>query len=173
MFCMKVLVVIDMQNDFIDGELGTEEAKEIVPKVKEKILKYRKNGNEVVFTRDTHDQEYLFTAEGKALPTKHCIKGTHGWQITSELDASGCKIINKSTFGSVELSEYLSYETEICEAELVGLCTDMCVISNALLLKAFLPECRIAVDSSCCAGSDTKSHEQALKVMEKCQVEIR
>lgn len=169
---MNVLAVIDMQNDFIDGVLGTKEARLIVPKVKEKIEKCKASGDEVVFTRDTHNADYLLSAEGMALPKKHCIEGTHGWQITNALDTAKCKIFNKSSFASTELSKYLSSKGDISSVQLVGLCTDMCVLSNAVLLKAFLPNCHIAVDSSCCAGSDKESHSRALSVMKNCQIEI-
>lgn len=169
---MRILAVVDMQNDFIDGVLGTKEARAIVPKVKEKIEKSKKDGDEVVFTRDTHNADYLLCAQGIALPKKHCIEGTDGWQISSALDTADCKIINKSAFASTELSEYLSSKGDISQIELIGLCTDMCVISNAIVLKTFLPNCHICVDSSCCAGSDPKSHNQALDVMKKCQIEI-
>ena len=168
----KLLLVIDMQNDFIDGSLGTKEAQEIVENVNKKISEYRNSNDIVVFTRDTHDEEYLNTSEGKNLPVKHCIKGTKGWQITSRIDVADDKIIDKPSFGSLELAEYVS-NLEVSSIEIVGLCTDICVISNAMILKAKLPEVNISVDSSCCAGVTKKSHENALKAMEMCQIEIK
>lgn len=169
---MKVLVVIDMQNDFIDGALGTNEAEKIVPLVKEKIDLYRKNGDTVIFTRDTHKKNYLESAEGKKLPVPHCIEGTKGWEISSELCVADSKIIDKPTFGSTELSEYLKSLTDIEEIEFIGLCTDICVISNTLIVKATFPETKITVDSKCCAGVTPESHENALKAMQMCQIDI-
>ncbi len=169
---MKVLVVIDMQNDFIDGALGTKEAEKIVPRVKEKIDLYRKNGDTVIFTRDTHKENYLDTAEGKKLPVPHCIENTKGWEISGELNTSDCKIIDKPTFGSAELSEHLKALKDIEEIELIGLCTDICVISNTLIVKATFPEIKISVDSKCCAGVTAESHENALKAMQMCQIDI-
>ncbi len=169
---MKVLLVIDMQNDFIDGALGTKEAEKIVPLVKEKIDLYRKNGDTVIFTRDTHKENYLNTAEGKKLPVPHCIENTKGWEISPELDTSDCKIIDKPTFGSAELAEYLKTLSDIEEFELIGLCTDICVISNTLIVKAAFPETKITVDSRCCAGVTPESHENALKAMQMCQIDI-
>jgi nicotinamidase-related amidase len=168
---MKLLAVIDMQNDFIDGTLGTEEAVRIVDKVAAKINDMRNDGAEIVFTRDTHDENYLNTSEGKKLPVKHCIKGTYGWQISDKLNTENAKIIDKPTFGSYELSEYAA-SLDIDEIVLIGLCTDICVISNAMLLKARLPEIKIVVDSSCCAGVTVKSHENALDSMKMCQIDI-
>ncbi len=168
----KLLVVVDMQNDFIDGSLGTHEAVVIVPSVQEKITKYRNDGNYVVFTRDTHADNYLETQEGKNLPVKHCIKGTDGWQISEELDVKDSKIIDKPSFGSLELIDYAASLKDISEIELVGLCTDICVISNALLLKAKLPELLITVDRNCCAGVTPESHSNALKAMVMCQINI-
>lgn len=169
----KVLVVVDMQNDFIDGALGTKEAESIVPKVKQKIESF---AGRVMFTRDTHEKNYLQTQEGKKLPVEHCIRETQGWQISSEL-IDFCKEapIDKVTFGSVELGEQLqkeNQENQIQSITLIGLCTDICVISNALLLKAFLPEVQIIVDASCCAGVTQESHETALSAMKMCQIEI-
>ncbi len=169
---MKILCVIDMQNDFIDGALGTKEAEAIVEKVKAKIELYKANGDTVIFTRDTHQANYLETSEGKNLPVKHCIEGTLGWEISALLPTDGCKIINKPTFGSVELAKYISEMKSTDGIELIGLCTDICVISNALLIKATLPEVRISVDSSCCAGVTPDSHSNALSAMKMCQIEI-
>ena len=169
---MKVLCVIDMQNDFIDGALGTNEAVAIVDNVKSKIDLYRKNGDAVIFTRDTHYENYMDTAEGKKLPVPHCIKDSSGWEISEKLDVSDSKIIDKPTFGSVELSQYVSAMKDVSEIEVVGLCTDICVISNVLLLKATMPEMTIKVDSACCAGVTAESHENALSAMKMCQIEI-
>ena len=169
----KILIVVDMQNDFIDGALGTKEAVAIVPKVEEKIRNF---DGEVFFTRDTHETDYLETQEGKNLPVKHCIRDTEGWQIRKELDAlRKTEPIDKETFGSTDLAGELVTLNEdqgIGSITLVGLCTDICVISNALLIKASLPEVPICVDATCCAGVTPESHENALKAMEACQIRI-
>ena len=167
---MKVLCVIDMQNDFIDGALGSKEAEAIVDNVKRKIELYRKNGDTVIFTRDTHTEDYMNTQEGKNLPVPHCIKGSFGWEISQKLDTASDKIIDKPTFGSFELTDYISSLSDVEEIELVGLCTDICVISNAMLLKAKLTETPIKVDSSCCAGVTPESHQNALSSMKMCQI---
>lgn len=167
----KVLVVVDMQKDFIDGSLGTAEAVRIVPNVEDKIKGW---DGDIVFTRDTHKEEYLETNEGANLPVMHCISGTPGWEIEGRLlDAAGGekRIYNKDTFGSRELAMDLMAEGADV-VELVGLCTDICVISNALLIKAFLPEAKIRVDASCCAGVTPESHRNALEAMKVCQVMI-
>lgn len=169
---MKVLVVIDMQKDFIDGTLGTEEAVKIVPYVQKKILEYKANGNPVLFTRDTHSEDYLSTQEGIHLPVEHCIKNTAGWKITEELSLGGSVVFDKATFGSVALAQYVKEHYPQAEFELVGLCTDICVISNAMLLKAFLPENVIEVDAKGCAGVTVKSHQNALEAMKMCQISI-
>ena len=169
---MNYLIVVDMQNDFVTGALGTKEAEKIVPNVKSKIENF--NGK-IIFTRDTHQENYPETQEGKLLPVPHCIEGTEGFEIVPELDTIGCKIINKPTFGSKELGEYLTSESKkekIESVTLVGLCTDICVISNAMLIKAFLPEVPIIVDSSCCAGVTPESHQRALESMKTCQIQI-
>ena len=169
----NILIVVDMQNDFIDGELGTKEAVAIVPKVEEKIRNF---DGEVFFTRDTHENWYLETQEGKNLPVVHCIRDTEGWQIRKELDAlRKTEPVDKDTFGSTDLAGELvaiNEDEEIGSITLVGLCTDICVISNALLIKASLPEVPIYVDASCCAGVTPESHENALKAMEMCQIKI-
>lgn len=163
----KTLIVIDMQNDFIDMALGTSEAVAIVPKVKEKIQEYVANGDEIIFTRDTHFEDYLESTEGKYLPVAHCIKGTKGWEIADGLYVEGCKIIDKPNFGWPNWKEeYLD------EVEIIGLCTDICVVSNALIIKATFPDARVKVDPACCAGVTVESHEAALKTMAMCQVEI-
>lgn len=168
----KVLIVVDMQNDFVAGSLGTKEAQAIVGNVKTKIEEYRRRGDEVIFTRDTHAENYLETQEGKNLPVVHCVKGTEGWEIIEELRPYVDKVFDKPTFGSVELAKYIvsgDYE----EIELIGLCTDICVVSNAILLKANLPEKNISVDSLCCAGVTPKSHEAALETMKMCQIYVK
>lgn len=170
----KILIVIDMQNDFIDGALGTKEAVDIVPAVIEEIKSYP--AKDVYATRDTHPVNYLDTQEGKYLPVEHCIKGTEGWQIRREI----CDLIpedhifDKPTFGSVKLAQEMSRlaEKEAIEIELVGLCTDICVVSNALMLKAFLPETKISVVPSCCAGVTPEKHEAALETMRSCQIQM-
>lgn len=168
----KLLVVVDMQKDFIDGSLGTKEAQEIVSAVAEKIEAYQAAGDEVVFTYDTHEENYLDTQEGKKLPVVHCIKGTPGWELDQALQKYEGKRFEKPTFGSRSLAEWASFQ-EFEEVELVGLCTDICVISNALLLKAYMPEMPVAVDASCCAGVTPASHNNALEAMKMCQIEIR
>lgn len=170
---MKVLAVIDMQNDFIDGALGTPEAAAIVPKVKQKIQEALAAGSMLVFTRDTHYENYRNTQEGRNLPVVHCVFYTKGWEISSELPTQGAKLIDKPAFGSLELAEYIAGIPNLEEVELVGLCTDICVISNAMILKARLPEVPVAVDSACCAGVTPESHENALKAMAMCQIQIR
>ncbi len=167
---MKILVVVDMQNDFIDGALGTAEAVSIVPAVKALIEGF---DGKVLFTRDTHFDNYMQTEEGKHLPVPHCIKGTDGWQIRPELDAlRTTQAIDKLTFGSKELISLLAEEQEIESITLCGLCTDICVISNALLIKAYYPEIPLYVVKSACAGVTPESHKNALDAMKMCQVEI-
>ena len=163
----KTLIVIDMQNDFIDGSLGTAEAVNIVGNVASKIQEYKSRGDEIIFTRDTHHENYMETNEGKHLPVVHCIEGTKGWEIREELDTEGAKIINKPSFGYTGWKDF-----DFEEVELVGLCTDICVVSNALMIKAHFPEIKVSVDASCCAGVTPESHEAALKTMQMCQVEI-
>ena len=163
----KILIVIDMQNDFIDGALGTPEARAIVPDVARKIKSYPQK--DVFATRDTHPQNYLDTQEGKYLPIPHCIKGTRGWQIRKEIRSllQNENIFDKLTFGSLLLAEKMSRiaETQDIEIEMVGLCTDICVVSNALLLKAYLPDVKISVDPTCCAGVTPEKHAAALETM--------
>lgn len=168
----QVLVVVDMQKDFIDGALGTKEAAEIVENVAEKIKNFE---GEVIFTRDTHFENYSTTQEGRKLPVPHCIKDTTGWQIDERLEklrTPEMKVFDKPTFGSVELAEYLKGNKELERVTLIGLCTDICVISNALVIKAFLPEVSVAVEEKCCAGVTPESHTNALEAMKMCQVEI-
>lgn len=177
---VDILVVVDMQNDFVTGALGTPEAQAIVPKVVEKIKNWK---GEVLYTQDTHYDNYLETQEGKHLPVKHCIEHTRGWLFVDEIEYdllpedSQAKIYEKRTFGSKLLMDELqSFQKgtvfEINSITLVGLCTDICVISNALLLKAALPEVPIIVDASCCAGVTPESHKNALAAMKMCQIEI-
>lgn len=174
----KILVVVDMQNDFIDGALGTKEAVATVINVKNKIIKYAQDKGTVFATRDTHTENYLNTQEGQFLPVKHCIKGTKGWEINKDIEAelkkADATIIDKPTFGSIELQQRISEISSIeqIKIELVGLCTDICVISNALLLKAKMPEVFISVDSSCCAGVTPAKHEAALETMRSCQISV-
>lgn len=171
----KILVVVDMQKDFIDGALGTKEAQKIVPAVVEKIKNYPIE--DVYVTKDTHQADYMETSEGKHLPVIHCVKGTPGWELKEEIAVltEGACAIEKPTFGSIELMELLKKENakEILEIELVGVCTDICVVSNALLLKAAMPENVIRVDKQCCAGVTPESHEAALATMQMCQIEVK
>lgn len=198
----KFLVIVDMQNDFIDGALGTPEAQAIVPNVVEKI---KETGLDtlMIFTKDTHYENYLSTQEGQKLPVGHCIyrpgMTNEGWELNKEIEtiwrnkvdklvingaATGLfekdnNTICKSTFGSINLPRGIqsffeeNNDTDEIEIELVGLCTDICVISNAMILKAFFPEAKISVDATCCAGVTPESHENALKAMEMCQIEIK
>lgn len=163
----KTLIVIDMQNDFIDMALGTKEAVAIVPKVLEKIQEYIENGDEIIFTRDTHFENYLETTEGKNLPVEHCIKGTKGWEIADGLYVDGCKIIDKPNFGWPNWNN-----EDLQEVEIVGLCTDICVVSNALIIKATFPDAVVKVDKNCCAGVTPETHNAALKTMEMCQIKV-
>lgn len=165
---MKTLIVVDMQNDFIDGSLGTKEALAIVDNVKAKIKEYKDNGDEVIFTRDTHHDNYMNTNEGHYLPVVHCIENTKGWEIREGLYIEGAKIIDKPSFGYTGWGKF-----KFDELEIIGLCTDICVVSNALILKALNPEIKISVDSSCCAGVTPDSHNAALETMKMCQIEIK
>ena len=169
---MKVLVVIDMQNDFIDGALGTAEAQAIVPGVREKIRTARQAQVPVVFTRDTHGADYLQTQEGRKLPVPHCVKNTFGWQIESSLDVADSPVFDKPGFGSTALVGYLASLEDLTEVELIGLCTDICVLTNAFAVKTALPEVQITVDAACCAGVTPQSHRTALDAMRCCQIEI-
>ncbi len=165
---MKTLIVVDMQNDFIDGSLGTKEALAIVDNVKAKIKEYKENGDEVIFTRDTHHENYMETNEGHYLPVVHCIENTEGWEIREGLYFEGAKIIDKPAFGYTGWGNF-----KFDEIEIIGLCTDICVVSNALILKALNPEIKISVDPKCCAGVTPDSHNAALETMKMCQIEIR
>lgn len=167
---MKILIVVDMQKDFIDGALGTAEAVAIVPAVKSLIESFE---GKVLFTRDTHFDDYMQTEEGRHLPVQHCIKDTEGWQIHPELDAlRTTQPIDKLTFGSKELIALLAEESDIESITLCGLCTDICVISNALLIKAYYPEIPLYVAADACAGVTPESHRNALEAMKMCQIEM-
>lgn len=174
----RVLIVVDVQNDFIDGSLGSNEAKAIIPKVKEKIDRYVEQGYAVIFTRDTHaDDSYLSSAEGKKLPIKHCIKGTAGWQIGLEATPGTYEVVDKDTFGYLSwqhiLDKYI-YDAGAKNIELCGLDTDICVITNALIIKTLYPypDVEVTVDASCCAGSTPEKHVAALEVMKSCQIDV-
>ena len=168
-----VLIVVDMQNDFIDGALGSPEAQRIVSRVREKLEAF---DGAVYFTRDTHEDDYRNTQEGRRLPVPHCIRGTKGWEICDVLTpyTKGATVINKPTFGSLDLPEALCKGGAEAPKRitLVGLCTDICVISNAMLLKASFPEAEITVDAACCAGVTPQSHKNALEAMKMCQINI-
>lgn len=170
----KLLIVIDMQNDFIDGALGTKEAEAIVDNVVAKINEY--NPEDIIATRDTHSENYMETTEGKHLPVVHCVKGTHGWQLNEKVEAAlrGAKIIDKPTFGSLELVDEVKKicATDDVEIEMIGLCTDICVVSNALLFKANIPEVEVSVDPSCCAGVTPDSHNAAVTTLGMCHVNV-
>ena len=171
----KFLVVVDMQKDFVDGALGSREAVAIVPAVVQKIADF--NG-EIFVTYDTHFENYMQTNEGKHLPVPHCIKGTDGWQLNNDVEnaLSGKKFtkVEKNTFGSVDLPKLIEQAADGDDfaVELIGLCTDICVVSNALLIKATFPEAPIAVDAGCCAGVTPQAHEAALATMASCQITI-
>ena len=181
---MKVLIIVDMQKDFINGALGTAEAAAIVGNV---IKRIENSGNELIlFTQDTHQEDYLNTPEGKKLPVPHCIEGTDGWQIDEAIltawrnNTSTVRIpelpentFTKPVFGSVDLVDYLkSREADITEIEILGVCTDICVISNAIMIKNTMPNIKISVNAGCCAGVTPKSHDEALNIMQMCQIDI-
>ena len=173
----KFLVVVDMQKDFIDGSLGTPEARAITPTAAARIMECKKAGFTLIATLDTHEANYLDTAEGKKLPVPHCIRGTAGWKLDPRIaEALGdCALVEKPTFGSVRLPEIIRSllgPEETPAIEVLGLCTDICVVSNALLLKAHFPEAKIAVNPTCCAGVTPEKHEAALKTMASCQIDI-
>lgn len=168
----KLLVVVDMQNDFVIGSLGTEEAKKIIPNVKTRIERAVKEGWDIWFTKDTHEEDYLKTQEGIKLPVEHCIRGTKGWEIIDDLKEYVKHVIEKPSFGSVKLADGVK-ENTYEEVELIGLCTDICVVSNALLIKAVSPELPVAVSEQCCAGVTVDTHEAAIRTMQMCQIEIR
>lgn len=165
----KLLALIDFQNDFIDGSLGTIEAEKIVPSVIKKIQSYDKNNR--VATMDTHFEYYMLTQEGWHLPIIHCIKGTKGWLLHKEAQVGYKKVFEKSTFGSLELAKFIKDE-RYDEVELIGVCTDICVVSNALLIKSWTPEIKIIVDAHCCAGVSPEKHLAALETMKSCQIQV-
>ena len=168
---MKALVIIDMQNDFISGSLGTPEAQAIVPKVAEKLENYSILYDEVIFTQDTHfDYNYFDTNESKHLPIRHCIRATYGWFVHPSIDDQEYLHIEKNSFGYIPWKDVLG---DVDEIELVGLCTDICVVSNALILKALFPEANIVVDAGCCAGTTPEKHKAALQVMKSCQIIVK
>ena len=168
----KLLIVVDMQKDFIDGALGTPEAEAVVGKVREKMLSYPTE--DIYATMDTHAEDYLSTQEGRLLPVTHCLRGTAGWALHPDLAPLVPKehIFEKPCFGSVQLAEAIAALPDVGQIELVGLCTDICVVSNALLLKAYLPETLLRVDASCCAGVTPEKHLAALETLRSCQVEV-
>ena len=175
---MDLLIVVDMQNDFVSGALGTKEAVEIVPDVVGRVVDGMNRGETILFTRDTHEETYMETQEGRNLPIPHCIRGSEGWEIIPQLTeyTLGRTILDKPTFGSAVLGELLAdmnRESTIEKITLIGLCTDICVVSNALMLKAHYPENNISVDANCCAGVTPKSHNEALATMGMCQIDIK
>jgi len=169
----KILIAVDLQNDFITGALGTGEAVEMLPRAVRKIKEF---DGPVIFTMDTHGENYLETAEGRKLPVTHCVKNTEGWQLAPEIKAlvGDNRVVEKPTFGSMELPGLVMEfcRDELPEIEIIGICTDICVISNAMILKAAFPEASITVDSSCCAGVAPESHQRALGAMGACQIDI-
>ena len=178
---MKVLIVVDMQNDFVTDALGTAEAVAIVPAVVERVKEAQKTGERIFFTRDTHESAYLQTQEGQKLPVEHCLRGSKGWEIVPQLkalsEAPGVTVLDKPTFGSTELVERIGkyveeYGEENVRVELIGLCTDICVVSNALLLKAHYHEMPLSLDPKCCAGVTPQKHDAAIETMRSCQIEI-
>lgn len=174
---MKTLIVIDMQNDFVTGALGSKEAVSILPNVKKKIEEYVAAGDDVIFTRDTHGEQYLETNEGKHLPVPHCVKNTEGWNVVPEIDISDREHIDKPTFGYTGWTflrdgDRVMGMRNLTDVEIIGVCTDICVVSNALILKAFYPEINITVDASCCAGVTPESHQAALATMKSCQINV-
>ncbi len=171
----KILVVVDIQNDFVDGALGSKEAVAIIDKASKKIKAF---DGDIFVTLDTHSEDYMNTQEGKKLPVPHCIKGTDGWKLNTEikkaLEGKNAAFIEKPTFGSQKLAELISqkYKDEALSVELIGICTDICVISNALTIRAYNTECEITVDSSCCAGVSPEAHNAALTVMKSCLINV-
>lgn len=169
----KTLIVVDMQKDFIDGALGTPEAVAIVPAVIDKIKAYEAAGDTIIFTRDTHGANYLETMEGKNLPVVHCVRDTPGWQIPDEIDKIEYLHIDKGNFGYPYWDMIAQDHGDMDDIELVGLCTDICVVSNALILKAIFPEAKISVDPKCCAGVTPATHNAAIETMRMCQIQIK
>lgn len=179
----KILVIVDMQEDFVTGSLANKEAENVVPRIVEKLQKHGKEYSSILVTLDTHSENYLDTFEGKNLPVEHCVKGTEGHKIVGDIfnelqqlrkKKVFVKMFQKSTFASNKLATYLSVTTDSnYEIEIVGVCTDICVVSNALSIRASLPSTVISVDASCCAGTSVKAHEAALKVMNSCQIQVK
>lgn len=177
----KILVVVDVQNDFVYGSLGSDEAIAVVPNIVKKVNEYKNNYDLIIFTQDTHYDDYLDTQEGKKLPVEHCIRGTNGWEIIDEINYKKCKKFNnfavyrKSTFGFDDWGweeRFNNTDDSLLDIEIIGLCTDICVITNALLIKTYYPEAKITVDASCCAGSTPERHKAALDVMKSCQINV-
>ena len=172
----QFLIVVDMQTDFVDGALGTPEAVAILPAVDARIRECRKAGAIIIATLDTHGEDYLQSAEGQKLPVVHCVRNTEGWQLHPAVREAlaGCRILEKPTFGSIRLPEIIRELAagEDFSIELIGLCTDICVVSNALLLKAYFPEAPVSVRAACCAGVTPEKHEAALETMRSCQIDI-
>lgn len=168
------LVVIDMQNDFITGVLGNNECRSIVPQVVQRVREAVDEKSDIIFSQDTHQENYSFTQEGRKLPIPHCIQDTDGWKIIPELEEMAVQsgiIFTKDTFGSTSIAEYIK-EQKYDEVELIGVCTDICVISNAMIIKAFAPEVEISINESCCAGVTPQSHQIAIEAMKACQINI-
>jgi nicotinamidase-related amidase len=166
----KVLIVVDMQNDFLTGTLANPYAQAIVPNIKKKIAEYRERGDKVYFTRDTHRSNYLETNEGKHLPVEHCLFGTKGWEICDELDDKTCLHINKRSFGYTHWDEWL--DENVKSIEICGTCTSICVVSNAVIIKSLFREAELVVDANCCACVTPESHKHALEVMKMCQINV-
>lgn len=174
---MKYLIVVDMQNDFVSGSLGSEDAERIVPAVCEKIKAYLNQESRIFVTLDTHGENYLSTSEGKNLPVVHCVKETNGWELENRvktaLNGQG-EYYEKNTFGSVRLAKHLSEIVKDGDSiELCGLCTDICVVTNALMIKAFCPETEVIVSADCCAGATKEKHLAAIETMKSCQIKIK
>ena len=164
----KAFIVVDMQKDFVTGTLGSAAAQAIIPQIQSKIREYKDNGQDVIFTRDTHYDNYMDTFEGKNLPVPHCIKGTAGWEVIPELEDPKCQHIDKETFGFSGWESFAQYD----EFELCGVCTDICVVSNALALRMFYPNKEITVDASCCAGTSEEADKAALLTIKSCQIRV-
>ena len=167
----KALIVIDMQNDFVFDALGSADAQKILPNVIKRIEKARADGEQVIFTRDSHENDYLTTQEGRKLPVPHCIKGTRGWAICDGLYQSGDLVFDKPVFGSIELAKYLQQKS-FDSIEFIGVCTDICVVSNVLLAKAVCLQTEVFVRENCCAGLSKDKHNAALETMRSCQVTV-
>ena len=173
----RFLILVDLQNDFVDGALGTAEAQAMLPRAVEMIRDKKQEGYTLIATLDTHGENYMESAEGKKLPVVHCVRGSAGWELNDQVRdaARGCVLLEKPTFGSVRLPELIRAQTcgdDELVIELIGLCTDICVVSNALLLKAHFPEAAICVHSACCAGVTPEKHAAALETMRSCQIDV-